>query len=79
MQHGVMVEAGDSVRQGQPIGRSGDTGMSGGPHLHFDVASCEYHHCVTLPVSFRNILERPSRQEAGATYTAGGYDDARAP
>lgn len=34
---GVMVNEGDSVAQGQPIGFSGNTGYSAFPHLHFEV------------------------------------------
>jgi len=33
----IDVQAGDSVNQGQPIGRSGMTGRSSGPHLHWSV------------------------------------------
>lgn len=35
---GSFVETGDSVRQGQPIGLSGNTGYSDTPHLHFNVS-----------------------------------------
>ncbi len=31
----IGVRAGDSVTRGQPIGRSGQTGLAGGDHLHF--------------------------------------------
>jgi len=31
----ISVKAGESVRRGQPIGRSGQTGLAGGDHLHF--------------------------------------------
>jgi len=33
----VTVKAGDSVLQGQAIGRLGSSGASNGPHLHFEV------------------------------------------
>ena len=35
--NGVLVKDGDSVRAGQPIGLSGNTGYSAFPHLHFEV------------------------------------------
>ena len=34
---GVIVKVGDAVKQGQPIGYSGNTGYTAFPHLHFQV------------------------------------------
>jgi hypothetical protein len=61
--NGAVVNFGDSVKEGQIIARSGNSGQSGGPHLHFDVQLCgpnlppNYNQLPcgrTVPVSFRN-------------------------
>lgn len=78
-QDGALVEVGDTVQQGQPIGLSGDSGPSGGPHLHFDVQTCgpnlppgyNRRPCgMTVPVSFRNTETHTCGLEAGRSYTA---------
>jgi murein DD-endopeptidase MepM/ murein hydrolase activator NlpD len=62
--HGVLAEVGDAVAQGQHIARSGDSGASAGPHLHFDVTrECfAWGSCQTIRIEFRNAKENPLRQ-----------------
>lgn len=65
---GVLVTAGDRVRRGELIARSGDTGASAGPHLHFDVTrQCPEWGCQTIPIAFSDTNENPLR--AGSSYT----------
>ena len=69
--NGSLVEQGQSVVQGQPIGKSGFTGMTGPrKHLHFIVF--EYINAKSrksLPVTFRNVSE-PQPLKAGRSYLA---------
>jgi murein DD-endopeptidase MepM/ murein hydrolase activator NlpD len=62
-QGGALVKPGDAVRQGQRIALSGNSGQTGGPHLHFDVQTCgpnlppAYNALPcgkTVPINFRN-------------------------
>ena len=40
----IVVNAGDTVKKGQKIMLSGDTGNSSGPHLHFEVRKSPYNY-----------------------------------
>jgi len=46
---GVAVRQGERVRRGQRIGSSGNTGYSGGPHLHFAVQANRGLRLATIP------------------------------
>lgn len=39
--NGTMLNVGDTIRKGQVIGLSGNTGYSAFPHLHFEVIGSE--------------------------------------
>ncbi|MFB7665730.1 M23 family metallopeptidase [Kitasatospora sp. NPDC056138] len=46
------VSAGQSVSPGQEIGRSGTTGNSTGPHLHFEIRSANRYAAVIDPIAY---------------------------
>ncbi|HEX2189361.1 MAG TPA: M23 family metallopeptidase [Longimicrobiaceae bacterium] len=72
-QGGALVETGAAVQAGDPLGLSGDTGNSRGPHLHFDVAECPQVGCRTRAVTFRNTAAHPRGLAVGGTYLAGPW------
>jgi murein DD-endopeptidase MepM/ murein hydrolase activator NlpD len=69
--NGALVEVGEQVQQGDVIARSGNTGLSTEPHLHFHVLNCR--GCVSMPVTFRNTRPHPEGLITGELYTAGPY------
>ena len=71
MQHGVSVNVGDEIPQGYPIGYSGSTGYSSGPHLHFAVfKAVGFDKTHTLPIRFQSINGVVSEPVVGMDYTA---------
>lgn len=53
--HSIDLKVGDSVKQGQVIGLVGNTGLSGCPHLHFELKDGIRQEDRSLPCSFTNI------------------------
>lgn len=66
---GVLVNVGDSVTQGQTIGRSGNTGCSSSPHLHFVVFK-DSGKTESVPVTFKNTTAHSRGLRAGREYRA---------
>lgn len=53
--HGVHVRVGQRVQAGQQIGRSGNTGYSTGPHLHFVVQANRGMRLESIPVRMAGL------------------------
>jgi murein DD-endopeptidase MepM/ murein hydrolase activator NlpD len=54
----ILVKARESVKKGQVVGKVGNTGNSGAPHLHFQLMdSADFFTANGLPVMFGNVPE----------------------
>jgi len=61
-QNGVLVSEGDSVKKGQAIGLSGNTGYSAFPHLHFQVIGADGKEILPRFLTKKGIIFlRPGR------------------
>ena len=73
-QNGADVEVGDRVQRGDPIGRSGNTGLAGYPHLHFIVTTGGWEYPYSpVPVTFSNASPLATVLREGETYRADAY------
>lgn len=73
-QNGAEVGMGDRVEQGDRIGRSGNTGLAGRPHLHFIVTRGGWRYPYNpIPASFGNASPRDLVLKQDETYHAESY------
>lgn len=62
----VLVQTGQQVSRGQMIGRSGNTGNSAGPHLHFDIK-------VPNPLVLADLADQVGEPVGGFEANITGY------
>ncbi len=69
--NGAIVEQGQFVEEGDPIGYSGSSGTARSPHLHFVATGINWQYPYqSLPITFRNTSGNPKSLIQGETYEA---------
>jgi hypothetical protein len=74
--NGALVNEGDRVGAGEPIGLSGNTGWSTRPHLHIEVKDFLYN---SLPMLFEDVSENQGVLYPGGSYVSGNVQTAPDP
>lgn len=70
--NGVLVDIGDVVVQGQPIGLAGNSGCSSGPHLHYQLQQTGGSWWTqSIPVHFADVPTNCGQLQPQITYTSG--------
>jgi murein DD-endopeptidase MepM/ murein hydrolase activator NlpD len=64
-----VVRLGEKVADGQPIARSGNTGYTQGPHLHFSVfQTIDGNKRLELPTKYRTRFGIVTKLVEGGSY-----------
>lgn len=74
--NGALVEEGDIVQIGDPIGYSGASGLASYAHLHFVATrfgDWMFPYTQSYPITFSNTTENPKSLLQGETYEALPY------
>jgi murein DD-endopeptidase MepM/ murein hydrolase activator NlpD len=69
----VSVRPGARIRAGQQIARSGNTGFSSGPHLHFAIQQNTGMSLISVPFDFKTVQGRTMTPESAQVLMGTAY------